>query len=234
MISDPERLPESLKKDERPSCKTGEGCADMTSVRWQLRKNLRTDRAYRRAFVCEHVDQNIPFQIRANREHRGWTQADLGRKARMAQARISVLEDPNYSKFTISTLKRLAAAFDTGLEVAFVPVSAVLDRSVNLANHLVSPAADEDPGLDEESDGTRYIAGGAERTFERGFSRLPSTPLHDFTITIGAHRQLNLNGTASGQIQQLQPQMIGLSAMACAAANSQGLGTATMAPVGTH
>jgi hypothetical protein len=41
----------------------------------------------------------------------------------MAQARISVLEDPNYGNFSINTLKRIAAAFDVALSVRFVAFS---------------------------------------------------------------------------------------------------------------
>jgi transcriptional regulator with XRE-family HTH domain len=202
----------------------------MTSVKQQLRRNLRRDAAYRRAFVCEHVDQNIPFQIRANREHRGWTQADLGKKAKMAQARISLLEDPNYSRFTISTLKRLAAAFDTGLHIAFVPVSAVLDRSVNLANHLVSPSADEDSGLDDETESTTAeVAGSIPLSFESRVPSLTATSLQMMSAP-GRQRQPGPGGSA---IAQLYPRSFGGSSPAWLAqiTDSQTLGTAKCALV---
>jgi transcriptional regulator with XRE-family HTH domain len=198
----------------------------MTTVREQLRRNLQTDRAYRKAFVCEHVDQNIPFQIRANREHRGWTQADLGKRARMAQARISVLEDPNYSKFTISTLKRLAAAFDTGLQVAFVPVSAVMNRSVNLANHLVSPSADEDPGLNEESEGAVNAVGGVPLAFELDSNSVSAMPFSSLTVTLWPIRQPSAMGSIASQL--LQPRLYNYDPRRMTYRHgSQRLGTAT-------
>lgn len=205
----------------------------MTTVREQLRRNLQADRAYRKAFVCEHVDQNIPFQIRANREHRGWTQADLGRRARMAQARISVLEDPNYSKFTISTLKRLATAFDTGLQVAFVPVSAVLNRSVNLANQLVSPSADEDSGLNEESDDTCNADGGVLQPFEWHLTRGVTMQLQNFTTLSTAFHQPNTTGCAAAQTQSSQPSAPAFHALA-RAGGSHKLGTAAAALTGIN
>ncbi len=64
------------------------------------------DKEYREAFVEEHISTGVPFQIRAMREapEREWTQKELGEKAEMAAERISVLEDPNYARFTIATL----------------------------------------------------------------------------------------------------------------------------------
>src|SRR5262249_31523322 len=61
----------------------------------------------------------IAQQIRALREQRGWTQATLAGKAQMKQSRISTLEDPNYSSWSVTTLKRLARAFDVALAVEF-------------------------------------------------------------------------------------------------------------------
>jgi transcriptional regulator with XRE-family HTH domain len=83
------------------------------------------DKEYRDAFVTEHINTGIPFQIRALREQkqRKWTQKDLGNRIGMAQETISRIEDPNYGKLTIKTLKRLASAFDVALMVRFVPFS---------------------------------------------------------------------------------------------------------------
>lgn len=53
------------------------------------------------------------------REQRGWNQQQLASEADMKQARISVLEDVNYSSWSITTLKRLAKAFDVPLSVSF-------------------------------------------------------------------------------------------------------------------
>jgi transcriptional regulator with XRE-family HTH domain len=92
------------------------------------------DREYRDAFAKEHIDTGIPFQIRALRKQQGrkWTQKQLGKRAGMAQETISRIEDPNYGKLTLETLKRLASAFDIGLMVRFVPFSELVDWEVSL------------------------------------------------------------------------------------------------------
>jgi len=56
-----------------------------------------------------------------------WSQEQLATAAGMNQNAISRLESPEYGKATITTLKRLAAEFDVGLIVRFVPFSAVVD-----------------------------------------------------------------------------------------------------------
>jgi transcriptional regulator with XRE-family HTH domain len=94
--------------------------------------NSLKDREFREAFKLENVYTGICFQIRALREQRTKSQKELGKLARMAQERISILEDPNAeTKPTLTTLLRLADALDVGLDVRFVPFSTVLDRSVN-------------------------------------------------------------------------------------------------------
>ena len=94
---------------------------------------------YRRAFVFERIDTGIPFQIHALREKREWSQEELAERVGMAQESISRLEDPNYGKFTLTTLKRLAVAFDIGLIVEFVSFGELVDRELNLRPDSVSP-----------------------------------------------------------------------------------------------
>jgi transcriptional regulator with XRE-family HTH domain len=87
------------------------------------------------------------------REQRDLSQAMLGRKAKMAQERISILEDPNAdTKPTLKTLLRLASSFDVGLDVRFVRFGTVLDRSVNTDSiDLEVPPFDEElPNLEKE------------------------------------------------------------------------------------
>jgi transcriptional regulator with XRE-family HTH domain len=92
------------------------------------------DKEYRDAFVSEHIATGIPFQIKALREQREWSQREFGKKAGMHQERISVLEDPNYAKFSIATLKKLASAFNVGLVVRFVPISELVEWELNLSS----------------------------------------------------------------------------------------------------
>lgn len=89
------------------------------------------DRNYRESFVANHLTNNIAAQIFATREARGWTQQQLADAASMAQTRICLMENSSYESFTISTLKRLASAFDVALVVRFEPYSQLLDWSTH-------------------------------------------------------------------------------------------------------
>jgi len=93
------------------------------------------NKKYREAFVAELITTGIPFQIKALREQeqRKWTQKDLGDRCGIAQETISRLEDPNYGKLNLGTLKRLASAFDVALMVRFVPFSELVEWELNLS-----------------------------------------------------------------------------------------------------
>lgn len=77
------------------------------------------DKDYRDTYAAEFLNSFIATQIKALRQQRSWTQEKLAEQAGMKQARISVLEDVNYSSWSISTLQRLARAFDLRLKVSF-------------------------------------------------------------------------------------------------------------------
>ncbi|MER9677508.1 helix-turn-helix transcriptional regulator [Mesorhizobium sp. M0208] len=89
------------------------------------------NKLYREAFASAQISNTIAAQISAIREDRGWTQSDLAAATGMAQSRISLLEDPSYDRVNITTLKRIASAFDVGLAVTFVPFSGVLKQAID-------------------------------------------------------------------------------------------------------
>ena len=97
----------------------------------QLTNNL-GNKAYRDAFVESHIRAGLSFQIRAMRDARGWTQKTLAERANTKQEAISRLENPDYGRFTLETLKRLASAFDVALVVRFAPFSELIDRVSSL------------------------------------------------------------------------------------------------------
>lgn len=84
---------------------------------------LLKSKAFRDRYVYEHVRNGIPFQIRALRNQREWTQADLGEASGKPRPVISRLEDPNYGKLSLKTLLDIASAFEVALLVKFVPFS---------------------------------------------------------------------------------------------------------------
>ncbi|MCL4553073.1 MAG: helix-turn-helix domain-containing protein [Candidatus Marsarchaeota archaeon] len=119
--------------------------------RRQIIESLK-DKGYRDLSVAASIRNGLAFQIRAMRENRGWTQVELGEKMGMAQETISLLEDPNYGRFTVKTLKRLASAFDVSLTVRFDPFSEFVAHLINLSpSDLAVPSFNDDQKLREPS-----------------------------------------------------------------------------------
>ncbi len=102
------------------------------TIRTQLWEKMR-DKPYRDTFVAAHLSTNIAAQIQTIREQRGWTKRQLAQKAGMSPTRITVMEDPSYEKFTLTTLKRLASAFDIALIARFTPFSDLVDWVAELS-----------------------------------------------------------------------------------------------------
>lgn len=116
------------------------------STRKQQLNELIKDKDFRREFVSDYVQEILAAQIKELREHRQWTQQELGDAAEsMKQVQVSRLENPDYSGATINSLKRLANAFDLGLVVSFVRFSEFLDRVTEQSPlSLVPPSYDEE------------------------------------------------------------------------------------------
>ena len=122
--------------------------------REQIAASLR-DKEYRDLFVEEEIDTGLPLQIRALRKDRGWSQKDLAQRVGMTQEGVSRLENLDYGKYTLTTLKRLASAFDVALVVRFEPFSRLVDWAVNLSpQDMEVPDFDHDPGF---ARGTGYF-----------------------------------------------------------------------------
>ena len=88
--------------------------------------NLREDfifngdqKEYRCAYGEESTDISIGTQIKVLREQREWRQQDLAREAGIQQPMVSRYENVNYSNWSITTLKKLARAYDVWLDVRF-------------------------------------------------------------------------------------------------------------------
>jgi len=94
-------------------------------------------------FVNSNLAKNLAFQIRSMRDCKNWNQDELAERVEMNQNAISRLENPFYGKPTLTTLKRIAAVFDVGLMVRFVPFGQLV--------HWVSGTPFLDKGLSPES-----------------------------------------------------------------------------------
>jgi transcriptional regulator with XRE-family HTH domain len=85
----------------------------------KLKRDFKTDKDYRHGYADEFLNAFIATQIKVLREQRNWTQHQLAEAAGMKQARISVMENVNYSSWSLNTLRRLAEALDLTLNVSF-------------------------------------------------------------------------------------------------------------------
>src|SRR5713226_6032626 len=99
---------------------TSTGLTSITSLIKRLRRGPET----RAKFVESHLNKSIAFQIRSLRGEK-WTQAEFAEKLGIKHPNnVSArLENPNYGKHTLTTLKKIAAACDVGLVVWFIPFS---------------------------------------------------------------------------------------------------------------
>src|SRR5260370_15781935 len=92
-----------------------------------LWSRLASGRESRARFIESNLGKHLAFQIRGMRDRAKWNQQELAEKVSMNQNAISRLENPFYGKPTLTTLKRVAAAFDVGLVVRFAPFSELVD-----------------------------------------------------------------------------------------------------------
>ncbi len=75
---------------------------------------------YRHSYLKEMTTGWIVHQIRELRNERCWSQSRLGDEASKPQSAIARIEDPDYGKWSVSTLLEIAEAFDVALQVRFV------------------------------------------------------------------------------------------------------------------
>ena len=121
------------------------------------------NRDFRRAFAEEAVDVGIPIQVREMRLTRGWSQTRLGKEAGMAQEQVSLAEKMSHGRFNVTTLKKLAAAFDCGLMIRFVSFGELLAWKERIdAVDVTPPPFDTDSALSEVSVSESPAAAAAE------------------------------------------------------------------------
>jgi transcriptional regulator with XRE-family HTH domain len=103
------------------------------------------DKDYRHGAVNAQIEVDLPLQIRALRKQRSLTQPELAGLAGMKQPRISRMEKPGATRFSLETLRRLAEAFDVALVVRFAAFSELLNWSSQF-----SPDNFQVPGFEQE------------------------------------------------------------------------------------
>jgi transcriptional regulator with XRE-family HTH domain len=109
---------------------------------------IREDKQYRDLFVAEHIFSRLPLKVRSLRKTREMTQQALADEAGVKKEWISQVENPNYGRFTLKTLLKIAAALDVALYVDFVPYSTVVNDALRLSmDSFHVPSAKADLGL---------------------------------------------------------------------------------------
>lgn len=123
-----------------------------------LLSRIRRGRKDRARLVESNLDNGVAFQIRSTRENRAWTQGELARAAGMSQNNFSRLEQPDYGKYTISSLKRIAEALDVALVVRFVPFSQYVDwlSGTPYLDEGLCPEALAVPSFEDEEKSGKY------------------------------------------------------------------------------
>src|ERR1700687_5078712 len=92
----------------------------------KLREEFISDKEYAHAYMESQIDAFIATQLKVLRDKAEWSQEQLAAEAGMKQERISVLEDVNYSSWTVNTLRKIARAFDLVLKVSFEEFGTVI------------------------------------------------------------------------------------------------------------
>jgi transcriptional regulator with XRE-family HTH domain len=104
------------------------------------------DEEYRHSYAEECLNTMIASQIKVLREERELTQSALAKSAEMLQPRLSVMENADYSSWSVSTLKRLARALDLALSVKFEAFSEVILDFEEMSKETLSrPSFKDDP-----------------------------------------------------------------------------------------
>jgi len=110
-----------------------------------------SDQEYRHAYADAAVEQGIAWQIRINREKRGWTQGQLAKAIGTKQSSISRIEDPEYGSHSLQQLMKVAHAFDCALIVKLAPYSTLARESKCLSEqHLFVASYNDEIGAKDE------------------------------------------------------------------------------------
>ena len=130
-------------------------------MRARLLKRLSRGANARRIFVESQLAKDLSYQIRAMRDREDWNQAELARRCGTSQNGISRQENPAYGKPSLTSLKKIAAAFDTALVVRFVPFGELVDWVAGIPRTVKGLSETESllpPNFTQEQEAERSLA----------------------------------------------------------------------------
>ena len=116
--------------------------------------------AYRHSYAASFLDSYIATQIKVLRERRDLTQAQLAELAGMRQSQISRLEHVDHAAWKVSTLQKLARAFDLMLVVRFESFGRLVQDADQFGRAALERSSfDEDPSFSDVGDPVRELEG---------------------------------------------------------------------------
>ena len=174
------------------------------------------NKKFRDAYVAEHVKTSVPIQIYLLREQRHWSQSQLAERAKTTQTVISRLEDLDYGKLSISTLLKLASAFDIALLVKFIPFTRLLEEfkdnspealsAKSFSEELPDMAAWAEEEEQEESAVAQATPIGANNSARDGWIEMQKQSLPDQLMF---STQTETSGAAAGALAQMSGAHLG-------------------------
>lgn len=94
-----------------------------------------SDKEYRHAYARASVEQGIAWQIRLNREHRGWSVEELAQRSGVDVEYIKIFENTEVDAqdLDVDFLIKIACAFDVVLRMDFVDFPTLAEASEHLS-----------------------------------------------------------------------------------------------------
>lgn len=123
------------------------------------------DRDYRHEYTEAFFDTLVAGQLRALRKKLGLTQKEMGEKTGTTQSGISSFESEDYSRWSVSTLRRFARVFDVAVVVKFASFSDAAREIEEFGDRaLAIPGFDEDPAFQAPKEAAESVESGATDT----------------------------------------------------------------------
>lgn len=99
----------------------------ISPIKLDIADKLEKDEKFRKRFFRIQAQDKIAMDIRKLRKKRKKVQADLAKESNMLQSAVSRIEQADYSKWSFTTLLRVADALGARLRVSFEPMEDVID-----------------------------------------------------------------------------------------------------------